>query len=90
MTLHCVCSRINLQMDVELAARLVALRPPLEALMIRATKDPEGVEKPGPQEESLMALLRALSRPNTGRFGISDEGYVCVYGWVCVWGGEGG
>ena len=49
----------------------------------------EGVEKPGPQEESLMALLRALSRPNTGRFGITDEGMggcVCV----CVRGGGGG
>ncbi|XP_070176145.1 ATP-dependent RNA helicase A-like isoform X2 [Littorina saxatilis] len=65
---------INLQMEVDLAARIMALRPPLEALMIRAAKEPEGIEKPGPQEECLMAVLRSLSRPNAGRFGLSTEG----------------
>ena len=67
-------SRINLQMDVDLAARIVALRPPLEALMIRATKDPEGINKPGPQEEILMAVLRILSRPSIGRHKLPVEG----------------
>ena len=76
MTCTCVAvwPRINLQMDVDLAARIVALRPPLEALMIRATKDPEGIDKPGPQEELLMALLRSLSRPNVGRHDLPTEG----------------
>ncbi|KAL8568221.1 hypothetical protein ACOMHN_027744 [Nucella lapillus] len=64
---------INLQMDVDVATRLVALRPALEALMIRACKDPEGVERPGQQEEGLMGLLRALSRPNAARHGITDS-----------------
>ena len=62
-------------MDVDLAARIVALRPPLEALMIRATKDPEGINKPGPQEEILMAVLRILSRPSIGRHKLPVEGY---------------
>jgi ATP-dependent RNA helicase A len=61
-------------MDVDVAAHLVALRPPLEALMIRAAKDPQGVEKPGPQEEQLMAVLRVLSRPNAGRHNLPTEG----------------
>ncbi|XP_076436287.1 ATP-dependent RNA helicase A-like isoform X2 [Babylonia areolata] len=64
---------INLQMDPEVAGRVVALRPSLEALMIRACKDPEGIEKPGPQEEGLMGLLRALSRPSAARHGIQES-----------------
>nr|KAG5703072.1 hypothetical protein BaRGS_016233 [Batillaria attramentaria]KAG5706592.1 hypothetical protein BaRGS_005662 [Batillaria attramentaria] len=65
---------INLQMDVEVAAKIVALRPALEALIIRATKDPEGISQPGPQDESLMGVMRALSRPNAGRHGLPTEG----------------
>ena len=61
-------------MDVDLASRIVALRPPLEALMIRAAKDPEGINKPGQQEEVLMAVLRTLSRPSIGRHGLPAEG----------------
>ena len=55
------------------AARVAALRPALEALIVRATKDPEVVATPGPQEESLLAVVRSLSRPNAGRFGLSQE-----------------
>ncbi|KAH3778151.1 ATP-dependent RNA helicase A-like isoform X2 [Dreissena polymorpha] len=65
-------SWINLKMDPMLAAKILALRPALEALIVRATQNPDCVQSPGPQEEQLMALVRALSRPNAGRFGIQE------------------
>ncbi|PVD34856.1 hypothetical protein C0Q70_06135 [Pomacea canaliculata] len=54
---------INLQLDSEVAAKVVALRPALEALMIRATKYPSGIGHLDPQEESLVSVLQALSQP---------------------------
>ncbi|PVD18246.1 hypothetical protein C0Q70_21779 [Pomacea canaliculata] len=54
---------INLQLDSEVAAKVVALRPALEALMIRATKNPSGIGHLDPQEESLVSVLQALSQP---------------------------
>ncbi|KAK6979986.1 ATP-dependent RNA helicase A-like isoform X1 [Biomphalaria glabrata] len=65
---------LNLKMEFLQAAKVVALRPPLEALIVRATKNPEGVATPGPQEETLMALVRALSRPQAGRHGLEQKG----------------
>ncbi|XP_071097710.1 ATP-dependent RNA helicase A-like [Haliotis cracherodii] len=64
---------INLRMEYDVAACVVALRPLLEALMVRSTKEPEGVAEPGPQEECLLAVLRVMSRPHAGRFGLSQE-----------------
>nr|XP_022341971.1 LOW QUALITY PROTEIN: ATP-dependent RNA helicase A-like [Crassostrea virginica] len=64
---------INLKMEYESAAKIVALRPALEALMVRITNNPEGIQNPGPQEETLMSAVRSLSRPSTGRFNLSSE-----------------
>ncbi|RUS82449.1 hypothetical protein EGW08_009795, partial [Elysia chlorotica] len=64
---------IKLKMEAGLAAKIVALRPPLEALVVRAAKDPEQVATPGPQEENLMGVIRALSRQQAGRHGLSQE-----------------
>ncbi|XP_062619292.1 ATP-dependent RNA helicase A-like isoform X2 [Saccostrea cucullata] len=64
---------INLKMDYEAAAKIVALRPALEALIVRSTNNPEGIQNPGSQEESLMAAVRSLSRPNAGKFNLSSE-----------------
>lgn len=61
-------------MEYEAAAKVVALRPPLEALIVRITNNPEGIQNPGPQEETLMSAVRSLSRPSTGRFNLSSEG----------------
>lgn len=61
-------------MEYEAAAKIVALRPPLEALIVRITNNPEGIQNPGPQEETLMSAVRSLSRPSTGRFNLSNEG----------------
>ncbi|GFO05392.1 ATP-dependent RNA helicase a-like protein [Plakobranchus ocellatus] len=62
---------INLKMEASLAAKIVALRPPLEALVVWATKEPEQVSTPGPQEENLLGVIRALSRQNAGRHGMA-------------------
>lgn len=61
-------------MEYEAAAKIVAIRPPLEALIVRITNNPEGIQNPGPQEETLMSAVRSLSRPSTGRFNLSSEG----------------
>lgn len=61
-------------MEYDAAAKIVALRPPLEALIVRITNNPEGIQNPGPQEETLMSAVRSLSRPSTGRFNLSSEG----------------
>lgn len=61
-------------MEYEAAAKIVALRPPLEALIVRITNNPVGIQNPGPQEETLMSAVRSLSRPSTGRFNLSSEG----------------
>lgn len=61
-------------MEYEAPAKIVALRPPLEALIVRITNNPEGIQNPGPQEETLMSAVWSLSRPSTGRFNLSSEG----------------
>ena len=62
--------RIKLKMNPEVAAKILALRPAMEALIVRATQNPDCIQSPGPQEECLMEVIRALSRPNAARFGI--------------------
>lgn len=60
-------------MDPQVAAKIVALRPALEALIVRATQNPTCIQNPGPQEEQLMNVVRSLSRPNAARYGLSVE-----------------
>ncbi|CAG2254145.1 DHX9 [Mytilus edulis] len=64
---------INLKMDYDHAAKIVGLRPALEAMVVRATTDPEVVSSPGHQEEPLMAAFRTLAKVNAGRFGIAQD-----------------
>lgn len=66
---------INLKMDPQVAAKILALRPALEAMIVRATQNPESIQTPDPQEEQLMNVVRALSRPNAGRFGLQEESH---------------
>ena len=64
-------------MNPAVAAKILALRPAMEALIVRATQSPDCVQNPGPQEEGLMEVVRALSRPNAARYGLAaPEGYV--------------
>ena len=60
-------------MSPETAAKIVALRPALEALIVKATSDPECVTEPDPLDAELMTIVRALSKPNAARFGIKEE-----------------
>ncbi|XP_069122246.1 ATP-dependent RNA helicase A protein-like [Argopecten irradians] len=64
---------INLKMDYNSAAKIVALRPALEAMIVRTTSNPEGVGTPSPQEESLLSVIRGLSKPRAGKHGIQDD-----------------
>ena len=71
---QCVCtSRINLKMEHRGAAKIVALRPALEALIVKATTEPESVQEPGQLDSDLMNVVRALSKVQSGRFGIQDD-----------------
>jgi len=60
-------------MDYDSAAKIVGLRPALEAMIVRATTNPEIVSSPGHQEQPLMAAFRALSKVNAGKFGIAQD-----------------
>ena len=48
---------VNLAMDPSLAASLVALRPALETLVIRAANDPENINAPNTNEEKAIQVL---------------------------------
>ncbi|XP_049811286.1 dosage compensation regulator isoform X1 [Schistocerca nitens] len=58
---------INLKIKPEIAAAIVALRPALEALVVRAAKDPETITELSPLDEKVMNVLKQLCRMNAGR-----------------------
>ena len=60
-------------MSVETAAKIVAMRPLLEALAVKATSDPESVSDPLPTDAALMSIIQSLSEPRAARFGITEE-----------------
>ncbi len=60
-------------MSHETAAKIVGLRPALEALIVKATSDPETVIEPDPMDCELMNAVRGLSKINAGKFGIKEE-----------------
>ena len=62
-----------MKIDPQVAVKILSLRPALEAMIVRATQNPESIQNPDPQEEQLMNIVRALSRPNAGRFGMQDD-----------------
>lgn len=68
-----IAVRIDLKVDLYQAAKIVALRVPLEAMIVRATKLPEQVAIPNPQEAPLMSVVRSLSRLFAGRHGLPQE-----------------
>ena len=42
--------RLNLKIDPTIAARIVAMRPALEALIVKATNNPEGLKERNPSD----------------------------------------
>ena len=65
--------RINLNVKHDVAAKIVALRPAMESLIVKATSQPESVESPSPVDSELMNVIRELSRTNAGRFGVQNK-----------------
>ncbi|KAJ9594119.1 hypothetical protein L9F63_014435 [Diploptera punctata] len=65
---------INLQMKPELAAAIVALRPVLESMVIRASREPETVTEMSPLDEKVMNVMKQLCRMNAGRHGLEQVG----------------
>ncbi|CAI6360148.1 unnamed protein product [Macrosiphum euphorbiae] len=58
---------IYLNMDVKVAAAIVALRPAIEDLILRAVEDPELIKKPSITDSKLTKVLRDLCNFNAGR-----------------------
>ncbi|KAL0109421.1 hypothetical protein PUN28_014471 [Cardiocondyla obscurior] len=58
---------INLDMNPQHAAAIVALRPALESLVVRASKDPEAILELSPTEEKVLSVIRALCSMNACR-----------------------
>lgn len=48
---------INLEMDPVVAAKIVALRPALESLIIRASQEPEQVIEMGPLDSEVFYTI---------------------------------
>ncbi|XP_058803551.1 dosage compensation regulator isoform X2 [Phymastichus coffea] len=59
---------VNLDMNPEHAAAIVALRPALEGLVVKAAKDPETILELSPLDEKIVALVRNLCGMNACRF----------------------
>ena len=50
-------NRVNLNIRQDIAAKIVALRPAMESLIVKATSNPESVESPSPLDSELMNLI---------------------------------
>ena len=48
-------------MDFSTAAKIVALRPALENVVVRSSSDPESIEGPPEEEQKLLDLITKLS-----------------------------
>ncbi|KAF5271033.1 hypothetical protein FQR65_LT05383 [Abscondita terminalis] len=77
---------INLNMDPHTAAKILALRPALESLIIRAAKDPEQVLQMSPVDEKVINVIKELCKLHSGSYGInkrqpSSESQRPVYGY---------
>lgn len=60
----CSVCRVNLKMDTGTAARIVAVRPALESLIVKATSDPESLSETDPVDTELIDIVQALSHTN--------------------------
>ena len=55
------------------AAKIVALRPALESLIVKALANPDELTEPQAVDSDVMNVVRALSRPNVAKFGAKLE-----------------
>ncbi|XKL60293.1 hypothetical protein PGB90_001309 [Kerria lacca] len=63
---------INFKMDPNTAATIVALRPALEGLIIRAAKDPESITKMSFEDDRVINIIQRLCTFQAGRYGLSQ------------------
>ncbi|XP_015591830.2 dosage compensation regulator isoform X2 [Cephus cinctus] len=59
---------INLDMNPEEAAAIVALRPALESLVVRASKEPTAILELSPLEDKVLAVIKVLCGMNSCRY----------------------
>ncbi|XP_076619854.1 dosage compensation regulator mle isoform X2 [Colletes latitarsis] len=59
---------INLDMNPNHAAAIVALRPALESLVVKAAKEPETILELSPIEEKVLSLIKSLCGMNACRY----------------------
>ncbi|XP_026462459.1 dosage compensation regulator isoform X3 [Ctenocephalides felis] len=64
---------INLDMDPNEAVAILALRPALESLVVRASSDPEMIMQMGEEDAQVINIIRELCLINAGDFGIERE-----------------
>ena len=58
---------ITFNMDARAAAAITALRPSLEALVIRCAAEPDTISEPTYQENKTLQVIKALCKTNAGR-----------------------
>ncbi|XP_012139245.2 dosage compensation regulator mle isoform X2 [Megachile rotundata] len=63
---------INLDMDPAHAAAIVALRPALESLVVKAAKDPETILELSPNEEKVLNVIKVLCGMNACRYNLDQ------------------
>ncbi|KAL1117476.1 hypothetical protein AAG570_004801 [Ranatra chinensis] len=61
---------INLSMKPNIAEAILALRPVLESMVIRASQDPETVNAPTEADQEVLNLIRELCSMNAGRYNL--------------------
>ncbi|KAI4469545.1 atp-dependent rna helicase [Holotrichia oblita] len=64
---------INFNMDPAIAAEILALRPALEDLVIKASREPEQVLEMSPADSQLVSCIKDLCKLNSGCFGIQRQ-----------------
>jgi len=57
-------------MDTAAAAKIVAVRPALEALIVKATSDPESLAEADPVDAELIDVVRVLSRSTAAQHSV--------------------
>ncbi len=57
-------------MDPNTAATIVALKPAIEGLIIRAAKDPESITEMSPLDDKVLNIIRRLCTFDAGRHGL--------------------
>ena len=66
---------ITLNMDPRAAAALTALRPSVEALIIRCAGEPETISEPTHQEDKSMKVIKQVCKLNAGRHDMEQIGF---------------